>query len=518
MVIISELPELVIAGILKHVVEDVEKVDDIANNLICLAICRQWRYLALPLVHEKLMIEYTGHWDYNRSIEIPKVSSNINLTTSGNWRRMVKKLHIKWQANSFIDTLELLINEIGMDRITWPKNINDHLVVGSINDLDAYNPHKLDNGMLEKMSDIICNFRTEFPNISSMVLCFTGNCGDTTQFTSKLVETYSDRLKKLVHNTYAPLDLPFFPPNLTSLIYKCQPMPYLFMPKINTLPLKELKLSSLPGDYIWQQNCSSVVFPNLKKLDVSYLVSYYQNIRDEFSESLDTYLDKSNEQQQPLELPAVKYLRVNYNNNQKACFNVKRINPNLDKIIFDGGIDKLECISKSSIRSIRDVSIVLRGNVKNTDQLYRTTNKLLGKGIKNILTAKLDLDISNVNIDFRLIDWINLSKISFALVKSSTLLKVISKMPKLKGIHIAFLKYVEDDDTNWDLIENVNVKSIVISYCEYEGNINKPAEFILKLCDSIGCLETVKVPEELYKGFVKKLEAEGLEHKHLQEI
>lgn len=506
---IDDLPELILIGILRNVVDKVVQMKDIIYNLPYLAICQRWRYLGVPLVHRKLIIECWSYWSYHKQIYIRNVSSNISLLSDSSCEGVAKALDIQWASNTFIDSLEPLMNKISMDYANWPTNITSHLVNKTVHNLNGYDPQRLDNEMYGKMSAIIGNFQRVFPNINDINLNISEACGIATQFSSKMVGGYTDQLKRLAYTIDAPIDLPSFPPNLTTLIYKWQPTSIAPIPRINAIPLKKLKLVELPPYFSWKKSCNSLVFPNLKSFDVNYLQNYDPGV-NEFGRSKPA-------SQQVLELPMAKSLWINYSENQDVNLVVAKCSQNLDNFYFWGNVEQLEGFSKLSIDSINSLTISLEGNVNDMDQFYQVTNRLLGKSIKNDKGARFQYDDKRIDVDPQMIDWTNAMDISIPCAATNTLATVLASIPKLNVMRIRSLRYIEGM-ADWSGLENSRVATLYIMDYQYEVAMERSVEFILQLCVSLRRLNYLCIPGDIYDNLMEQLDVAKKKHVHLQEL
>lgn len=518
MLTINDLPELVLLEILKHTVGKVFEVEDIAVNLPYLSICQRWRYIATSLVHKDLIIKYgpTEEEDDNDGT-VYTFSSNIPLLINGNCNAMVKRLHVSWLAESFTKELDILMNALAMGKVLWPKDISSHLVWNILDYPKGYNPQKLGNEMNEKMSTIVDNFCASFPNVKEIIFFISNSCGVASQFISKLVGVYSNQLTKLMNHTNVPLDLPCFPPNLKYLLYVYQPMTFLAIPKLNTFPLKVLRLKMVPKDFSWNKACNSLVFPNLKKLSMYNLTGNYQSEREELAHNLGIGLDLPDSQHEPLEFPMIRTLKLFPKDTQITRFNFKTASQNLCELSLLCNLESLEHVSTLSIDSVDFVNIMFDGEVGDVNKFYKATNKLFGKSVINDNKIWFQVFSNGLNVDFSKTNWKNITFMQLESLDSTSLINAIAAMPQLKDLSVNYWRYV-DEDVDWRKLANASVGMLSINNIQHEGQEEKPANYFMRLFISLECLQEGNVPETLYDVLVPKLEEAKKEYWHLKTL
>lgn len=518
---IQNLPNLAVTQILKNLSDDTYEISGLPNILPFLAVCRQWRYLGLPVIYKTMYIEPDYQWDNSQNGYFCRASSNTALLVDDKHRELVKELKIVWESNDIIENINSLMDTLGMGITKWPQNIEKHLVYDTRFVQDPSNEdfktYKLNDWLFGEMSLIIENFKMTFPNIQSLTIELTGGSGVATQFTTKLVEVYFDQLTKLYHNVYSHLELPNFPPNLTHLSYKCQPLSFLPIPKINTEPLKVLIWHDFPNNFSWKNTCNSLVFPQLKRLEAKSADKDSQAVLEERAQVLGIQLEPPVSQPEELVLPVVDSLCIDYWGVRDACLHVTKISQQLSYFNFVGRVDKLECFSRLPLKSIDYISIDLDTEIKDMSEFYRITNSLFGKSINNSGDCFFVYDRGDLAVDFNMLKWENVNNLQMECLSTTALIKTITAMPQLEKVRVTYLDHI-DEDVDWDLLCSSNIRNLMVVASRFDGSYEKPTEFMLQLCKSLKHLEEASVSEKIYDDFVKMLDMAKKEHKHLQNI
>lgn len=339
----------------------------------------------------------------------------------------------------FVETMGILMDVLGMGECVWPaKKIKEW-----VNSLDKHitdDSVKLDTNMFQMMTRIIESFKYTFPNVTSFTLDINWEYGISSQFSTKFIEVYFDQLQVLHHNNYVPLDLPFFPPNLTSLAYSCDTFAFPTMPAFNPIPLKELKLNMVPNDFSWEQHCGSLVLPNLNNLKVAFLTSEEQRDRNKAATNLGIVLNKPSYIKEQLDLPNLKSIDLNCSHNNSAHCLVKNNGKHLDKFSYSGSIKNLYSLDVTLFKSIKSINVHLEGKIDNVYKFYKHTNNIFGTSMQDDGSSCLQYNCEELEIDYKKVYWPNINTLKIDYIRSDSLVYALIQMPNIKNIEIGRLK------------------------------------------------------------------------------
>lgn len=370
---VRQLPDLVLVDIFKYVANGKTDLSTFKQQLACLKVCTQWRYVGYPVVFRNLIIDYSHH---------SVLSTNIDLYRDKKQQQtLVRKVKINNLCFDFASKLGHMLSVLNMSKVSWPQNYT--LDDGYLDGISRYNLQELDSMLVSKMSSVLSKFAKRFHRVASLDMNIECPCGVAKQFSSELIRVFNDQLKILKCHIDAPLDINQFPPNLTTLVYSCHRYSYpLLVPQINPLPLRCLKLNNVLDDFSWKQTFqiygNSVNLPNLKILSLNSGNSTDSSTRKQFANGTEKELIyQENIKEEKIELPNLQKLLVNKNYYVNVPFNPKTISPHLRELTVNVSVDDFHEFVKLPIVQVGKLDISVQGQVVDNQQLQTTIEQYI---------------------------------------------------------------------------------------------------------------------------------------------
>ncbi|KAJ1907651.1 hypothetical protein LPJ81_000614 [Coemansia sp. IMI 209127] len=244
---VGNLPPEVLATILKLICEERHyRINKWISRMGILAVCRQWRLLALPMVYKKVSID-----------NIDKVRTNMDLMTDtmahypralniwvscddGNSVRrlqdVVEKLHAKKSMLHRVFNLHLHVDFTALPTDGDSDDDNDDSEVSLVE--------------TEKLQEVACSLKTLFPKISTLHCHINIAEAAGLVFETALLKQYVSQLVKVEVNSLALTPEMCFTDTISDLSVWWYPDSG-SIPSINTNRMTKLELAGIDEAFDW---------------------------------------------------------------------------------------------------------------------------------------------------------------------------------------------------------------------------------------------------------------------------
>ncbi|KAJ2807770.1 hypothetical protein H4R21_000347 [Coemansia helicoidea] len=290
--LLCNLPEDILAIVLTRCVRIRDKPDrDVKRNLPLLAVCRQWRRLAAPLVYRHVFVQYgdrekrrSGPFTHNPDVEEPTdvaVRTNLDLVALDGCVRAVKRVQIDvhFLVNPFPGWREV-IQRMRAVAIKWR--------VAELRVVIHADPHHFDgrNVDVAKYTDDIAEtcdaLAVLLPDVAHVEYGGVNNNLLARSLYGRLSSRYAGQLQRLLsyHPIATPLGCRYTGLKKVRINYDhvgdYQP------PQMASGELVDLSLENAPANHSWASfsadgDSQDIEFTGLEKLHVSYSNVYEEN-------------------------------------------------------------------------------------------------------------------------------------------------------------------------------------------------------------------------------------------------
>ncbi|KAJ2617057.1 hypothetical protein H4S08_000477 [Coemansia sp. RSA 1365] len=357
---INDLPEDIIIPIIQYA------APSHANNPVQISVCKKWRSAGIPTVYRSIQILFDEESDTTVAENPQKcIKSNASIIAATNNEHFVKHLELRL---TYSQNLSLGLSNI-VDFMSHNSNC-----LKSVTSLDLWVSDTSSvflNQTASKRVDMIF-LRKVVGRIHKLAPHITrldahGLCGGPffESFSGLLTAAYSSQLGRMIirNKVIVMPELQNFE-SLTQLTITINNESVRYLPYVYVESLVFLRMKNVPIDFTWATNSQTVVFSNLRDLDVKY--DWY-NVKD-------TLIDKKVNaavQSRTLYFPAIKRLRIRGIVDHYPALLYGKFGSNMELVEIAGTKRAIDYVLVEKVPQAKNVvmDVSIDKHILNTDEL-----------------------------------------------------------------------------------------------------------------------------------------------------
>lgn len=514
MVHITELPDLVIHNIIKHVRYSYNVKKVFKKRLPLIAVNRQFRRAGLASLYSCLFLDTKVVDKEYDGMGRPKLIDNGDLYQTSELRSLVRAIKIGKQNRENELWLYLSIITTYLDNLSGPLT--------AANSLHNY------NGLMKNAGRVVERLVKLFPNVTCVVIEIeVAREGEGGEFTSKWIDLLGNQLTSF--HSFLPFSQPKtfkVPLELTSLTLNCGLDSKIKLPKFNPLPLKYLNVIAPPPHFSWDcfrqgNGGGPIVFPNLTTLDYMCYTSGDGNRRN-------NRLRRQAPRTPQLQFPKLITLALTILNSKGGEFKPEVISARLNKLTINADDIAYRGLELSIIKSVGTLDIdTFKLKEDPSNELYNVTNHLLGEvTITKDAVLHLYTEVM-VRLDFGRINWSKVTKLKLAGSRQELFLPHLHRMPSLRELSI-YARMHSNDDWPVDVrnlpttplaeLRDHGLKKLLINDEDAIWSTSYVVKLTMHLAKSVRGLKEIELTEDFIEHLEKDMKKASKQHPHLKNI
>ncbi|KAJ2706041.1 hypothetical protein FB645_001904 [Coemansia sp. IMI 203386] len=530
---INSLPSSIVEKILKQTLDVYDLTSwSWQNQLRLLAVCRQWREIAQPHVHEMCFIKLREEFGYDSDVSdsgtdiddsYVLLDTNIDNVAANGLCHWAKHMHISllWPSNPLAYINEV-ISKLQTSNAQWSSVTKLTVwLTSSTSDLDTAERLKsepLDNAVIKSAQVLL----EQLPNISRLnIRAYTMN-GLAEIFVSQLAAHYAPQLRTLKCNIPLPLSPLHFSDILAHLDLQFGPETGGLLSQVHAGSLQSIVLSNVPVDFAWRyfigdaaDGKGNIAFRQLESMSLSY------------AGQLNRHRDVNADDPYCLHFPKLKNISIQGCPENCEILYAKAYLSKMNSISITGSYSAIRALAAMDIVSADSlfISITSISGQDIDDVFYETTNRLYGQSLVS-RWSKLVIPRCSRSLDPRQIGWCNMTElVCHDCIEFNSLVELIPRLPQAKKLSFAQITF--EEDPLGIVEESVFAKQLVSPfdsclkdmYLYIDTEVYPAALAAVKhLLVRIPSLSRVYLPHDMHLVMEKFVKRAQFEYRHLSKV
>ncbi|KAJ2687664.1 hypothetical protein H4R19_006618, partial [Coemansia spiralis] len=272
---ICDLPDDVLVLVLRRCVLQGYSSYEFKANLPLVAVCRQWRRLALPLANANLFVQYSNGDCCGRDSDgATEPQTNLGLIAAADCAAHVRRvrfdiLFITNHARDVRSVLELLRTVAGEWRGVRAVEIVAYLDSHHVDDHSINTAHDE-----QDIADVCGSLAALMPGVQQLQFTHESHNVRAQVLAGQLASLYSAQLRALHSTSHIVLPVDCWFPRL-AVVNICCSTPGARLPRLDPAQLQKLTVYNAPADHSWiglghSGDAAPVVFPQLYFFSLQY--------------------------------------------------------------------------------------------------------------------------------------------------------------------------------------------------------------------------------------------------------